>query len=51
MSDLEDSLERNIHCTQVMQVQIAHEMSKKQEETTQQAMLEDQAANLEGLQV
>ena len=40
VSDLEDSLERNICCTQDMQVLIAHEMSKIQEEPTQQAMLE-----------
>ena len=41
VSDLEDSLERNICHTQAMQVQIAHEMSKIQEEPTQQAILVD----------
>ena len=34
-----------------MQVQTAHEMSKIQEESTQQAMLVDQATNLGDLQV
>ena len=33
-SDLEDSLERNICHTQAMQLQIAHEMSKIQQETS-----------------
>ena len=47
-SDLEDSLERNIHHTLAMWVQIAHEMI--QEDPTQQAMLLDQVANLEDLQ-
>ena len=50
-SDLEDSLQRNIYHTQAMQAQIAHEMSKIQEDPTLQAMLEDQVANLEDLQV
>ena len=50
-SGLEDSLERNICHTQAMQAQIALEMSKIQGEPTQQAMLLDQAANLEVLQV
>ena len=49
-SDLEDSLKRNIYCIQAMQVEIAHEMSKIQEEPTQQAMLEQQAANIGDLQ-
>ena len=39
-SGLEDSLERNMCHTQAMCAQIAHEMSKIQEESTQQAMLE-----------
>ena len=39
-SDLEDSLERNICHTQAMWVQIAHEMSKTQEEPEPQAVLE-----------
>ena len=34
MSDLEDSLDRNIHCTQVMWAQIAHAMSRLEEEPT-----------------
>ena len=50
-SGLEDSLERNIHHTQAMWVQIAHEMSKIQEEPTQQAMLVNQVANLEDLHI
>ena len=39
-SDLEDSLERNIHHTLAMQAQIDHEMSKIQEEPALPAMLE-----------
>ena len=50
-SDLEDSLERNIYCTQAMQAQIAHEMSKIQEEPVPKAMLEDQVPQLQDLQV
>ena len=49
-SDLEDSLERNMCHTQAMWVQIAHEISKIQEPTPQ-AMLEQQVANLQDLQV
>ena len=45
-NDLEDSLERNIHCNQAMQAQIAYEMSKIQEEPIQQAKIEQQTANL-----
>ena len=45
-SDLDDSLEPNIHCTQAMWEQIAHEMSKLQKEPAQQDEIEDQAANL-----
>ena len=51
ISDLEDSLERNICHTQVMWVQIAHEMSKIQVEPTSQTVLEQQVANLQDLQV
>ena len=50
MSDLEDSLEWNICCTQAMQAQIANEMSKIQEEPPQQPKIEQQAANLHDLQ-
>ena len=46
-NDLEDNLNQNNHSTQAMQVQIAHEMSKMQEEPAKQAMLEDQAVNLQ----
>ena len=46
-SDLEDSLEQNICHTQAVWAQIAHEMSKLQEDPTQQAELEDQTANLQ----
>ena len=49
-SDVEGSLEQNIHCTQAMWAQISHEMSKLQEEPAQQAMLVDQVANLQDLQ-
>ena len=34
VSDLEDSLEHNIHCTQEMQAQIVAKMSKLQEDPT-----------------
>ena len=50
-SDLEDKLERNIHHTQAIWAQIAHEMSKIQEKPTQKTMLEQQVANLEYLQM
>ena len=47
VSDLEDSLEHNIHCTQALQAQIAVEMIKLQEEPMQQAEQLEQAANLQ----
>ena len=47
MSDLEDSLEHNIHLTQAMWDHIAAEMSKLQEGPTQQAKQADQAASLQ----
>ena len=50
VSDLKDSLEQNICHTQDMWAQMAHELSKLQEEPSQQAKLVDQAANLQDLQ-
>ena len=50
VSDLEDSLEQNIHHTQAMWTQIVHEMSNLQKEPTWQAKLVDKAANLQELQ-
>ena len=44
VSNIEDSLEQKIYCTQAIQAQIATEMSKLQEEPTQQA---NQVANLQ----
>ena len=46
-SDLEDSLEYNIHYTQAMWAQIAAEISKLQEEPTQQAEKVEQVSNLQ----
>ena len=46
-SDLEDSLAWNIHHTQAMWVQIAHAMSKLEEEPTQRAESIDHAAQLQ----
>ena len=45
--DLEDSLEHNIHHIQAIQAQIAAEISKLQEEPTQQAKQADQVASLQ----
>ena len=45
-SNLEDSPEHNICCTWAMQAQIVAEMSKPQEEPTQQADQADQVASL-----
>ena len=50
VSDVEDSLEGKIYHTQGMQVQIAAEMSKLQEEPSQQAKLVDPVTNLQDLQ-
>ena len=47
MSDLEDSLDQNIHHTQAMQAQIAHTMSRLEEEPTSKAKPNDQAARLQ----
>ena len=49
-NDLEDSLERNICCTQAMWAQTSHEMNKIQAEPTVQAVLEDHMASLQDLQ-
>ena len=46
-SDLEDSLEHNICHTQATWAQITAEMSKLQEEPTQQVQIEEQAGNLQ----
>ena len=46
-SDLEDSLECYICCTQAMLAQIAAEMSKIKEDPIQQAKQVDQAASLQ----
>ena len=45
-SDLEDSLDRNICQTQAIQAQIAHAMSRLEEEPTSLAEPNDQAAQL-----
>ena len=47
MSDLEDSLDRNIHHTQVMQAQLAHGMRRLEEEPASRADPNDQAAQLQ----
>ena len=46
VSDLEDSLDRNICCTQAMWAQIVHGMSRLKEEPALQAEPDDQAAQL-----
>ena len=46
MSDLEDSLDRNIYQTQAMQVQIADAMSQIEEEPAARAEPDNQAAHL-----
>ena len=46
MSNLEDSLDRNIHQTQAMWTQITHVMSRLEEEPMSQAEPNDQAAQL-----
>ena len=46
MSDLEDSLDRNICQTQATQAQIANAISQIEEEPAARAELEDQAAQL-----
>ena len=45
-SDLEDSLDRNIHQTQAMWAQLANAMSQIEEEPTMRAEADDQAAQL-----
>ena len=45
-SDLEDSLDRNIHWTQAMWAQIANAMSRMEEEPAVRAEPDDQAAQL-----
>ena len=47
MSDLEDSLDQNICCTQAMQAQIAHAMSRLEEEPASRAEPNDQSAELQ----
>ena len=47
MSDLEDSLDQKICQTQAMQAQIAHTMSRLEEEPALQAEPDDQAAELQ----
>ena len=47
MSDLEDSLDQNICQTQAMWAQIAHAMSRLEEEPPVQAEPDDQAAQLQ----
>ena len=49
MNDMEDSLDRNIHCTQAMWAQIAHAMSRLEEKPTSQAEPNNQAARLQVL--
>ena len=46
MSDLEDSLDKNIHQTQAMQAQIANAMSQIEEEPAARAEPDSQAAHL-----
>ena len=46
-SDLEDTLHETICCTQAMWAQIAHAMSRLDEDPTQQAELIDHAAQLQ----
>ena len=46
-SDLEDSLDWNICCTQAMQAQIAHAVSRLEEEPTSRAEPNDQAGQLQ----
>ena len=46
-SDLEDSLDRNVHHTQAMQAHIAQEMSRLDEEPASQAEPNNQAAQLQ----
>ena len=46
VSDLEDSLDRNIHQTQAMQAQIADAMSQIEEEPAARAEPDNQAAHL-----
>ena len=46
MSNLEDSLDRNIHLTQAMQAQIANAMSQIKEEPTVRAEPNEEAAQL-----
>ena len=45
-SNLEDSLDQNICCTQAMWAHIAHVMSRLEEEPPLQAEPDDQAAQL-----